>query len=108
MTAKLIPLRQWAKDTYGDASPSIGTLRRWARDNRLAPRAEKHGRAYFVSPDTRYVANNDEMSGGIHPMGQLAVADTGERASGLIETMLRDRKKKSDKRGAQVRKRNKG
>lgn len=95
MAAKMIPLRQWAKDTYGDAAPSVGTLRRWARDNRLFPPAEKHGREYFVSPDTRYVANDGEKSGDVRPVRQRAAADTGESASALIERMLRDRKKKA-------------
>jgi hypothetical protein len=53
-TAKLIPLHDWAERTYGDAAPCIHTLRRWARDNRIAPAPQKHGRSYFVSPDARY------------------------------------------------------
>lgn len=54
-TAKLIPLSVWAAQHYGDAAPCIHTLRRWARDHRITPAPRKHGRAYFVCPDARYI-----------------------------------------------------
>lgn len=54
MAAKLITLEAWAVATYGDASPHINTLRRWARDAMIVPTPEKHGRTYYVRPDAKY------------------------------------------------------
>lgn len=54
MAAKLITLEAWAVATYGEASPHINTLRRWARDALIVPTPEKHGRTYYVSPAARY------------------------------------------------------
>lgn len=54
MAAKLITLEAWAATTYGDASPHINTLRRWARDAMIVPTPEKHGRTYYVRPDAHY------------------------------------------------------
>lgn len=54
MAAKLMTLEAWAVATYGDASPHINTLRRWARDALIVPAPEKHGRTYYVRPDARY------------------------------------------------------
>lgn len=54
MAAKLITLEAWAAATYGEASPHINTLRRWARDALIVPAAEKHGRTYYVRPDAQY------------------------------------------------------
>lgn len=52
--AKLITLEAWAQDQYGEDAPHINTLRRWARDGRIMPVPEKHGRTYYVKPDARY------------------------------------------------------
>lgn len=54
MAAKLITLEAWASATYGEASPHINTLRRWARDAMIVPAPEKHGRTYYVRPDAQY------------------------------------------------------
>lgn len=54
MAAKLITLEAWAVATYGEASPHINTLRRWARDSLIIPTPEKHGRTYYVSPNAHY------------------------------------------------------
>lgn len=54
MAAKLITLEAWAAATYGEASPHINTLRRWARDAMIVPTPEKHGRTYYVRPDAQY------------------------------------------------------
>lgn len=54
MAAKLITLEAWAVATYGEASPHINTLRRWARDALITPTPEKHGRTYYVSPNAHY------------------------------------------------------
>jgi len=54
MAAKLITLEAWAAATYGESSPHINTLRRWARDAMIVPTPEKHGRTYYVRPDAHY------------------------------------------------------
>lgn len=54
MAAKLITLEAWAVATYGEASPHINTLRRWARDAMIVPTPEKHGRTYYVLQDAKY------------------------------------------------------
>lgn len=53
--SRLVPLQVWATRTYGDAAPCLATLRRWARESRIFPAPEKHGRSYFVRPDAEYL-----------------------------------------------------
>lgn len=53
--SQLVTLTAWASATYGEAAPSLATLRRWARDQRIFPAPEKHGRTYFVRPDAQYL-----------------------------------------------------
>ncbi len=55
MAEKLVTLEQWGAAVYGDAAPTIATLRTWARDGKIYPAPRKHGRAYFVAPDACYV-----------------------------------------------------
>lgn len=50
---KLITLEAWVAETYGEAL-TLDTARRWCREGRIRPMAEKHGRTYFVTPDARY------------------------------------------------------
>ncbi len=52
--AKLLTLEEWASEVYGDHPPALKTLRKWARDCRIYPPAEKHGRTFFVPADARY------------------------------------------------------
>lgn len=54
MASKLVTLEAWASQVYGEAAPGLPTLRRWARQARIAPRPVKHGRAYFVTADAVY------------------------------------------------------
>jgi Excisionase-like protein len=54
-TGKLISLETWLRMTYGEDAPTIHTARRWAREKRIVPAPQKHGRTYFVRPDARYV-----------------------------------------------------
>jgi hypothetical protein len=72
---KLITLDQWAAQTYGDAAPNLNTLRRWARDARIYPTPQKHGRAYFVDPAAKYITDGTPptMEGGL--MRRLANAN---------------------------------
>lgn len=56
MTAKpLVLLTTWAQQNYQDAVPCLNTLRKWARDALIQPAPQRHGRAYYVHPDARYV-----------------------------------------------------
>ena len=48
---RLLQLEVWAQNIYGDQRPEINTLRRWARDGKITPAPQKHGRQYFVVPD---------------------------------------------------------
>lgn len=52
---KLITLEAWLTATYGENGPSILTARRWCRDGNIWPAPEKHGRAYYLRPDARYI-----------------------------------------------------
>lgn len=55
MCPKLLTLEEWAAEVYGSRAPALVTLRRWAREARIYPPPEKHGRAYFVQADARYL-----------------------------------------------------
>lgn len=52
--AKLLNLQEWASTTYS-TPPSLSTLRRWAREGRIYPAPELHGKEYKVQPDATYV-----------------------------------------------------
>lgn len=52
--AKLLNLLEWAEETYSKP-PSLSTLRRWAREGRIYPAPELHGREYQVQPGATYV-----------------------------------------------------
>jgi hypothetical protein len=54
-TLKMLTLEAWAGSVYGDSQPALVTLRRWARESKIYPVPEKHGRAYFVREDARYI-----------------------------------------------------
>lgn len=51
----LVLLSTWARMAYQDAPPHLNTLRKWARDALIQPAPQRHGRAYYVDPDARYV-----------------------------------------------------
>ena len=63
MASKLITLENWAELNYGSASPNMDTLRRWAREARIYPAPQKHGRTYFVAPDACYLKPNRSARG---------------------------------------------
>lgn len=92
MAARMIPLQEWARTTYGESAPCAGTLRRWARDGNL-PGAEKHGREYFVPPDAHYAANDGDKPENVKPVRRCV--ETTEKASSLLEHMIHGRKKKA-------------
>lgn len=51
---KLMNLIEWANKTYSKP-PSLSTLRRWAREGRIYPAPELHGKEYKLHPDSVYV-----------------------------------------------------
>jgi len=53
--AKLLNLQEWASRVY-ETPPSLSTLRRWAREGRIYPAPEIHGKEYKVIPDAIYVS----------------------------------------------------
>lgn len=60
--SRLVSLEQWATETYGTAAPCIDTLRRWCREGRIYPQPEKHGKAYYLAPEARYIdASNSDL-----------------------------------------------
>lgn len=94
--SKLIPLRDWAKAIYGTAAPKPPTLRNWAKNGKIFPCPEKHGREYFVMPDARYVAANDDQ----HPHIERVPKknhhqEHEESATDLIDRILHGRKAKT-------------
>lgn len=48
-----LTLAEWAADHFR-TPPSINTLRKWAREGRIAPPPIKHGRSYYVEPNSYY------------------------------------------------------
>lgn len=52
--SKLLNLMEWASETYS-TPPSLSTLRRWAREGRIYPAPELHGKEYKLHPDSVYV-----------------------------------------------------
>lgn len=49
-----LSLEKWAEANF-DPTPTINTLRRWAREGRIFPAPVKHGRSYYVEPDAQYI-----------------------------------------------------
>lgn len=81
--SKLITLEEWAKAIYGDRSPALNTLRRWAREARLYPAAEKHGRTYFVDPAARYIDPAKPLP--------IPAAPTKPRPGSLVDRIMQER-----------------
>nr|PZN75086.1 MAG: excisionase [Pseudomonadota bacterium] len=54
---RLITLEAWARARYAEGGPSRWTLRKWAREGKIYPHPEKHGRSYYVREDARYVGD---------------------------------------------------
>jgi predicted site-specific integrase-resolvase len=75
----LLTLQEWANHAY-ETPPALNTLRRWAREGRIQPAPEKHGRSYFVQPEARYV--------------ELTARLRGNASLSLVERIARDRAQK--------------
>lgn len=52
--AKLIPLRVWAQEMFGEYCPHPNTLLNWTKSGKLVPHPIKVGSRYFVRPETEY------------------------------------------------------
>ncbi|SAM35803.1 excisionase [Pseudomonas sp. 1 R 17] len=48
-----VTLDEWAAAEF-KTPPSPNTLRKWAREGRIAPAPIKHGRSYYVESDAHY------------------------------------------------------
>ena len=55
MAAKLIPLREWAHDLFGEHAPHYNSLLNWIKRNSIMPRPIKVGRRYLCDPKARYI-----------------------------------------------------
>lgn len=55
-------LEAWASSKFGEHAPTIGTLRRWARDGKIYPMPRKVGRDWMVSPSADYVRDYNEAT----------------------------------------------
>jgi hypothetical protein len=59
---ELIPLDEWARRRYPTKPPHINTLRRWARESKIFPAPQKHGRTYYVEKRAQYVTDYNDPS----------------------------------------------
>ncbi|BBE78489.1 MAG: excisionase [Enterobacteriaceae bacterium] len=85
--SKLMPLEEWAKETYVKP-PTLNTLRRWARMGNIYPAPEKHGTSYQVCPNAIYIRPNKLCS--VAPVNGM---DTRHpRKGSLLEKLQHDKK----------------
>jgi hypothetical protein len=60
--SKLMTLGRWAVLRYGESAPSVQTLRRWVRQDKIFPLPKKQGRSYFVEETAQYVGDFNDPS----------------------------------------------
>ncbi|MBJ8823560.1 excisionase [Citrobacter europaeus] len=89
--AKLLNLLEWANSTYS-TPPSLSTLRRWAREGRIFPAPELHGKEYKVQPDAIYV---DPSKKNLRPKAKRIALPAGGT---LLERLTHDEKASSLRR----------
>nr|WP_295838011.1 excisionase [uncultured Azospirillum sp.] len=65
---KLLTLPEWAERVYGDNPPSLATLRRWARDCRIYPVPERHGRSYYLLASARFQIEAPHAATSVRPV----------------------------------------
>ena len=51
----LLTVDEWIALRYAQRGPAVRTVHRWIREGLIYPAPEKHGRAYYLHPDARYV-----------------------------------------------------
>ncbi|ORJ20050.1 excisionase [Rouxiella silvae] len=61
--SKWLTLEEWRDLKYKEYKPTVQTLQRWARDGKIYPAPEKHGRQYVVRTDAIYVNPTDVKTG---------------------------------------------
>lgn len=62
MMPRLIPLKQWAVEMFGEEhKPHDNTLHRWVHEGRIRPQPKKIGRAFFVDPKANYVEAESDL-----------------------------------------------
>lgn len=60
---KLVDLQTWARAHFISGAPSLITLRRWAREGRFNPPAQRVGKKFYLREDARYFAPAGEKMG---------------------------------------------
>lgn len=75
-------LEEWAADQF-KTPPNQNTLRKWAREGRIAPSPVKHGRSYYVESDACYSEQEKQQK---VPLGgslisRIASARNGSKAA---------------------------
>ncbi|MCL6401859.1 excisionase [Pectobacterium carotovorum subsp. carotovorum] len=53
--ARMLLLKVWAIDEFGDAAPSSSTLHYYAKHNMIFPPPKKVGRKWMVEQDARFI-----------------------------------------------------
>lgn len=78
----LMTLEEWADDHFR-TPPSLNTLRKWAREGRIAPAPIKHGRSYYVESDAQYhePANQVRPQPGASLISRIETARHGTKAA---------------------------
>lgn len=94
MTSRLITLQAWAEAIYGDAAPKAPTLCAWAKGGKIIPAPQKHGRAYFVAPEARYVTAGSNEGNDAQPVMERSDRTPQKigSAADRIERMIQERK----------------
>lgn len=86
---RLVTLVAWAELEFGEAAPPIGTLRRWAREGRFDPPAQRVGNAFFVAPTARYIQPpraNNRLTRGMSLADRISAAERGPLVTGRRRT----------------------
>ncbi len=62
MSGPLITLEQWLDTHYAETGrPTIGTVRRWAKNGNICPLPVKQGRSYYLSINAVYTSGSDNL-----------------------------------------------
>lgn len=50
-----LTIQTWVQQHYGDKPPCVDTVRRWIRRGYIYPQPYRHGGAYRIQSDARYL-----------------------------------------------------
>lgn len=84
MAELLITLPEWDKATYSRPH-HINTLRKWAKQGRFSPAAEKHGREWLVPEGAKLVPIDNSVS---HRLRQAQAMQSDEPITDLDPRVL--------------------